>query len=319
MYYIERNPISDATFLAGGIAEPSGLETEWVSGQNFAVGDERTRTVKHRVYRCATAITGGTVAPELDSTRWQDMRPTDRYLPLGPQIRTDGKLVYQNYPLVRTSGDIVYVMAQRYANAVAMFGLKGAGWKIEIAPAPGEAVVHTRTGVLMAPATGYWNYAYGQRLVKDRVLVTDLPIYPNAEITITIMGTGTQTRAISQLEVGKLRFIPGVELQGTGTGFGVNRIPKAFTNTKVEENGGTAVLIYGTSYDMRGTVELRGNQEDGALIQLRNLIGKGAAYTPTLCEGFEQSLVFGVLKSADVVRQSFDTTIADIQIDGLPT
>lgn len=320
MYYIERNPITDATFLDGSVAEPATGETVWAVGTH-AVGAEVIRPALHRVFRCAAARTGtDTAPPEVDRESWQDMRPTKRYLPFGPITRADGKLVYQNLPLQSTTEDIQFNLAMRYANAVAIFGMKGAVYRAQVYDKPGEegVFITERTGRIKAAARGYWDYAYGQRLMRDRVLITGLPIYPNAEIRISIEGTGGQLRAVSQIVVGKLRYIPGVDFGGVA--YGLNRSPKAFTSTQVDEpTGTTSVLIYGTSYDMSGTVKLSGKREDAALVQLRSLIGRGAAFAPTLIPGYQQSVVFGVLKSADVTRDSFDLSLADFRIEGLPT
>lgn len=319
MYYIERNPIADATFLAGSIAEPSPTETIWVTGSAITKGQERIRPALHRVFKAAADIASSTVPPEDAPTVWQDMRPTDRYRPLGPMERADKKLVYQNQPLESTSADLEYRFAMRYANAIALFGLKGAAWRVKVydKAGAGQVLITERTGNIKAPARGYWDYAYGQRLVQDRVLINDLPIYPNAEIRITIEGGAGQTRAIGQMEVGKLRYIPGVDFGGVE--YGINRSPKAFTASKVEDNGTTSVLIYGTSYDMSGTIKLSGTREDAALIQLRALTGRGAAFAPTLTTGYTQSLVFGVLKSSDASRESFNFSSVDFRIEGLPT
>jgi hypothetical protein len=317
MYYIERNTISDAMFLAGGVAEPSASETAWVVG-TYSVGTEVVRPALHRVFKCAAARTGAnTSPPEVDAASWADMRPTNRYLPFGPQVRADGKLVYQNYPLQTTTGDIEYRLAQRYANAVAIFGLRGANWRVRVYDQPGGTLVAERTGRIKAGAKGYWDYAFGQRLVRDRVMVTGLPIYPNAEVVVSIEASPGELRAVSQIEVGKLRCIPGVDFGGVE--YGLNRSPKAFTARKTEDNGSTSVLIYGTSYDMTGTVVLSGLREDAALSQLRALVGRGAVFAPTLIDGYQQSVIFGILKSSDVVRDSFNFSSARFQIEGLPT
>lgn len=317
MYYIERNAITDAMFLAGSVGEPATGETAWVAGTH-AIGAEVIRPSLHRVYRCAVArAPTDTLPPELDTTSWADMRPTARYLPFGPQVRTDGKLVYQNYPLKSTAANIEYRLAQRYANAVAIFGAKGAMWRVQVYDAPGGALVKEYSGRIKSAARSYWDYAYGQRTTTDRVLVTGMPIYPNAEVRISIEGSGSQLRAVSQIEVGKLRYIPGVDFGGVLAG--LNRAPRVFTTRKTEDNGSTSVLIYGTSYDMSGTIAISGAQEDSALIQLRGLLGKGVAYTPSLVPGFRQSLVFGVLKSSDVLRDSFLRSSVQFQIEGLPT
>lgn len=317
MYYIERNAVTDAMFLAGSVGEPATGETAWAAG-TWAVGAEAIRPTLHRVFRCTVARTGSNLnPPEVDTASWADMRPTNRYLPFGPSARADGKLVYQNRPLKSTVADIEYRLAQRYANAVAIFGLRGATWRVRVYSSPGGPLVFERSGRIKSAARGYWDYGYGQRLINDRVLVTGLPIYPNAEVRITIEAGEGQTRAVSQIEVGKLRFIPGVDLGGVE--YGVVRSPKAFTSRKTEEDGSTSVLIYGTAYGMSGTVALSGKQEDSALQQLRNLIGRGAAFAPDLAPDYSQSLVFGVLESADVSRDASKATSARFDISGLPT
>ena len=321
MYYIERNTITDAMFLTGSVAEPSASETEWVSGAAITKGDERIRSSLHRVFKAAADITAGSniVAPESAPTLWADMRPTDRYRVFGPIARADNKLVYQNQPLSMTSGNIEYRLAERYANAVALFGLKGATWRVKVYDKPvasGGVLQDERSGSIKQPARGFWDYGYGQRFQRDRILVTGLPIFPNAEIRISVEGSGSQVRALSQCEVGKLRFLPG---DWGGVLAGLRRMPKVFSVSKQEDNGSTSVLIYGNTYDMSGKVVLAGGQEDNALIQLRNLLGRGAAFAPTLAPTFAQSLVFGLLESADVERPGLNLSEASVQIRGLPT
>lgn len=323
MYYVERNTITTANFLAGSVAEPSASETVWVSGGTYAVGDERIRPDLHRVFKCAAirspaTTPPSTTPPESDPTGWVDMRPTDRWLPFGPLPRADGKLVYQSLGLESTSADIEYRLQMRYANAIALFGLRGAAWSVDVYAAVGDTTpVQQRSGSIKAPAAGYYDYAYGQRRIRDRVLITDLPMYPSAEVRVKVTGGSGQLRRLSQCEVGKLRFLPGVDFGGTE--YGLERTPKVYTTRKDEANGSASILIYGTSYDMSGTVSLSGNQEDSALSQLRGLIGRGVAYAPTLSPGYEQSLVFGVLKSAPTSRMSFGHSQTRFDIEGLPT
>lgn len=323
MYYVERIPITTASFLAGSVAEPSASETEWVSGGTYAVGDERIRASLHRVFKAAairspSTTPPSTTPPEDDPTGWQDMRPTQRWLPFGPFVRTDGKRVYQSLGLESTTADIEYRLQMRYATAIALFGLRGQQWQVDVYAAVGATTpVAQYSGNITASSTGYWDYGMGQRRIKDRVLIKDLPLYPAAEIRIRITGSSGQLRRVSQIEVGVLRFIPGAHWGGTE--YGLEREPKVYTAEKTEADGSTSVLIYGTSYDMSGTVAMDGAAEDSALTQLRNLLGKGVAYTPALVPGYEQSLVFGTLTSAPTSRHSQGHTGTRFVIKGLPT
>ena len=84
MYYIDRVTLTDASFLAGCVAEPVAGETVWAVGAH-AVGDEVIRPGLHRVFKCAVARTvSDTLPPEQDATSWKDMRSTKRWTPLGP-------------------------------------------------------------------------------------------------------------------------------------------------------------------------------------------------------------------------------------------
>lgn len=318
MYYVERVPIEDATFLSGSVAEPASGETAWAAG-TYAVGAEVIRPALHRVFKCAVARTAtNTDPPEVDVTSWKDMRSTQRWLPFGPIKRADGKLVHQNYALSSTTGDIEYRLKLRYANAVALFGLRGATWTVEVYATVGAATpVKTFTGTIKAPATGYYDYGYGLRRMRDRVLVTGLPIYPAAEVRIKISGSAGQERRVSQIEPGKLRFIPGASWGGVLSG--LRRSPRAYSFRKEETDGTSTTLLYGSTYDMSGQIKFDGANEDAALIQLRNLLGKGVAYAPTLAPGFEQSLVFGTLETADTDRDSSRISGISFQIRGLPT
>lgn len=321
MYYIERIALTDASFLTGSIPEPATGETVWATNTAYAKGGEVIRPGLHRVFKAAAEITASpsNKPPEEEPTKWADMRPTRRYLPFGPSIRADGKRVYQSVALTSTTENLEYRLAMRYANAIALFGLRGAVWRVKVYDKPvalGGVLIAERSGRIRSAATGYWNYGFGQRFERDRVLVTGLPIYANAEVRISVEGSGTQTRALSQCEVGKLRFLPG---DWGGVLAGLRRTPRVISESKQETDGTTAVLIYGNTYDMRGTVVLKGAREDQLLTQLRGLLLKGVAFSPTLAAGFQQSLVFGLLKSADVERPDVKRSEVQIEIEGLPT
>ncbi len=318
MYYIDKITLTDASFLAGSVAEPAAGETVWAVGAH-AVGDEVIRPGLHRVFKCAVARTvSDTLPPEQDATSWKDMRATKRWTPLGPLVRADGKLVYESHALESASGDIEYHLKLRYCNAVALYGLRGAEWSVEVyandtAPTP----VKTFTGTIKAPAMGYYDYAYGQRRYRDRKLITGLPIYPAAKVVIKIKGSGSQMRRVTQIDVGRLRFIPGMSWGGVVPG--LTRTPRAYTYRTEEKDGSSTTLIYGTTYDMAGQIKLNGDSEDNALVQLRNLLGKGVSFAPTLAPGFEQSLVFGTLEEAPTTRESKPISSISFQIRGLPT
>jgi hypothetical protein len=321
MYLIERPTITDATLLAGSVPEPSATETEWVSGGTYAVGDERIRASLHRVYKCAVARSPGstppsTTAPEDDPAGWQEMRPTDRWVPFGPYTNAAGQTVYRGLALESTSADLTYRLALRYCNAVALFGLRGARVRVQVYSTVGGALVWETTATLKQPAASYWDYAYGQKVARDRLLISGLPIYPAAEVVITIEGSGSQLRRVTQIEVGKLRNIPGATFGGTE--YGVTNTVRVRLYRQQDEDGTEAVLLYGTAQDMQGSVVLTGEREGAVLALLRSVVGKGVACVPTLAPGYDQRLTFGVIDAAPVKRTHHNLAQVDLTVRGLP-
>lgn len=316
MYIIERPTITDATILDGSLAEPSPRETEWVSGGTYAAGDERTRSTTHRVYRCAVPRTGSTTPPEQDRTGWVEMRPTDRYVPMGAYVNAAGQTIYRGLAVESTTDDLVWRLQLRYCNALALFGLRGARVRVRVNSSAGGPLVLERVFVLKRPATGYWDYGYGERVTRDRLLIADLPIYPAAEVVITVEGSGEQTRRITQLAFGKLRFLPGVRWGGVE--YGVTNTVRVRMFRQQDEDGTEAVLIYGTSQDLQGVVHIDTERENAVLVWLRRLVGQGLAVLPTLLPDAEQRLTYGVIDVAPLKRDGPRNASIDISVRGLP-
>ncbi|MBO1925790.1 hypothetical protein J4711_14010 [Staphylococcus epidermidis] len=112
------------------------------------------------------------------------------------------------------------------------------------------------------------------------VLIAKLPIFPAAEMVIRFQPARGQTRAVSQIEVGKLRF-PGV--QWGGTEYGLRRSPRAYSYRK-EEPDGSSTLLYGSTYDMSGRVVIIPGRGSGADPTAR-IAGQGYGLAPTLGKG----------------------------------
>lgn len=317
MYYIDRIAPANATWQAGTIAEPSPRETAWASSVGYTVGQEVARTTTNRVYRCAVAHTSAaSPLPENDPARWKEMRPTDRWLPYGPWVNASGQTIYSGLAVESTAENLVWRMALRFANAVALFGLAGAALRAQVYDTPGGTLAEERTISLKRPAGGYWDLIYGQRSYRDRVLLTSLPMYPNGELVLTIEGSGSQLRRVTQIEAGKLRQVHGASFGGTE--YGISNTPRARLFREQDTDGTERVLMYGVSQDMEATVVMRGERENTALATLRGLAGRGVALLPSLGLGYEQRLTFGVIDSAPVTRTSYGITQVRFSVRGLP-
>lgn len=317
MYYIERIAPTDATWQAGTIAEPSPRETAWASGVAYTVGQEAIRATTHRVYRCTVGHTSAaSPLPEDDPNHWKEMRPTDRWIPFGPWVNASGQTIYSGLSVESTTANLVWRMALRYANAVALFGLRGATLRAQVYDTPGGTLQEERLISLKRSAAGYWDLIFGQRSYRDRLLLRDLPMHPNGELVLSIEGGSGQLRRVTQIEAGKLRQVHGASFGGTE--YGVSSTPRARMFREQDADGTEKVLLYGISQDLDATVALTGDRENTALTALRGLAGRGVALLPTVAADHEARLTFGVIDAAPVTRTHHNITQARFSVRGLP-
>jgi hypothetical protein len=304
MYYIDAITTTDAQLLTGTtLAEDP--TTEWASG-TFAVNDERHVVATHRVYKCA--ITGSsTVSPELDPDRWVDMRPTNLWAPFD---------IYTNTPATDTA-DFTYVLASRFCDTLMLRGLQGKQFTVSIKDAPGGTTIYPATTFLLKrPATGYWDYAFGQRKKKTNFNITALPIRSNAEVTITFSASASETRAVGLINRGKLKALHGTGRTFGGTETGATAKPKTYTYRRTNDDGSVTTVVRGSSKDLSLNVVMEVAQADNAVEELESLLGTPVGVIASLKNGYGGLSGFGFITTGPVAYKSPVAT-CQIEVEGI--
>lgn len=287
MYYIDPIDTSAAQILAGtSVTEPAAAgETAWVSGGTYVIGDLRIRSTTHRVYKSLQAHTGRTALPEADPTYWQDVTPTQLWAPFD---------FYASTAASSTTADITYVISGRYVTSIWVDGLAGTAVSVSAKDATGGTVVFTASQNLKKPALGYWDYAYGKRTFVTAALFTGLPIYPAAEITVTVSAGSGSTRKLGSLVRGK-----ALALQGAGWGgteWGPKAIPKTFTYRKVADDGTFTLQLRGSAVDLDCNAMIDVAYADDAVASLVSLQGRPIVWLASLLPGFDGLRTRGIAK-----------------------
>lgn len=277
----------------------------WTSG-TYAVGDERHVVSTHRVYRCAVAGSR-TISPELDPTNWKDMRPTNRMAPFDYYVSTDAE---------STAVDIVYPITARFVDSIALYGLEGGGYEIIVKDTAGGAVIDTRSGPLNVRGAGWYNYFFDRARVIDRLLITNLPIRPAAEITIKINGAAGSRRAVGMIAMGRLKNVSGDSSFG-GTQRGATTEP--FTNSyiKAQDDGTLSIVRRNSGTNLRGTVILARENADQAVRFLKSLLDVPVAVMATDAAGFDGLNTFGLISSSPVRYEGATLAYIDYSIKGI--
>lgn len=290
-------PITPAMIKSGTtIAEPATGETAWASGGTYALGDFRLSLTAHRIYKCAQAHSGRTAYPENDTAYWTDFAPSQRAAPFDYYTSTKSSL----------AGNQTWVIQPGFFNAIGLYGFEGNTVQITVKDAPGGTVIFSKTLSMLAPPSGWYQYLFGPRRTLKKLLVTDIPPRPNAELSITLTGNPT---AIGSILVGDYRSLIG-DAEWGGTEAGATAEPVTFSYIKQDPDYGTVKIVRRPSATgMRASVVLPRSQADAAIETIQALQDQVVAWVASDQPGFDGLHVVG-LGSASVAYRNQIATIS---------
>jgi hypothetical protein len=181
MKLIRPTTIGDSQFISSTVAEPAATETAWVSGTTYAIGDLRIRTQTHRVYKRKTAG-AGTTAPESDPTNWEDVGPTLRWAMFDQEVNTQ----------TTGSSPLTVTIAPGIVNSLALIELVGTSVTVTVTDGSGGPTVYSATISLEQSSVSDWyQYFYEPFSQRSSLVLTNLPPYGSARVTVSITGGGT--------------------------------------------------------------------------------------------------------------------------------
>ena len=295
--------ITDAMILAGTtIAEPDASETAWVSAGAYSLGQERIRSTTHKVYECVQASTGRTALPEVDSAYWLEKRPTKRWAP------------FDSYTSTAASGtaSMTYVLQPGYFNALGMYGLVGTSATITVKDAPGGATIYSNTVSLLENPLGWWEFLFLPVRQIGKIILTNIPIRPTAELTITLTGASV---AIGMINVGDYKSLIGDGDWG-GTQYGASAEPVSYSYIKTNADGTTTIVRRNAATSMRASIILPRDQADYALACVQDVLDVPVSWVATDANGFTGLNVFG-LGSGSLSYDSYNIATLDLSVKGM--
>lgn len=280
--------ITDAILTSSSLAEDS--TSAWVAG-TYAVGDFRHVVATHRVYKCAVAGSS-TISPELDPTRWNDDRPTNKWAPFDSYVTTPAQGV--------TS--ISYTLLPGFANALSLYGLVGGSLSVIVKDGPGGNILLSKTIELYEQALGLYELLFTNLQQLDRVVLKDLPMSPNAEITITINAASGADVAIGMINVGDLTPVIGAAAWG-GTEYGATAEPKTYSYIKFNSDGTSSIKRRGSATDIKASVAMPEESAEYAVSVVQKVLDKPVSSIATTEDGYSYLNVFGLVSASLTVNR----------------
>lgn len=297
------NPITitDAMLTSSTLAEDS--TSAWTSA-TYAVGDYRHVVATHRVYKCAVAGSS-TVSPELDPTRWVDTRPTNKWAPFDIYTST----------AAATVTTMTYVLTPGYFNAIALYGLVGTGYTLTVKDVSGGTAIYTSTGYLYGAPEGWYEYLFGGIKPMDKLVFTDIPIRPAAEITLTITAAASAPVGLGMMAIGDYVSLAGSGDWG-GTQYGASAEPVTYSYIKTNEDGTTTIVRRHSATNLRVTVSMPREYADAVLQSMQSVLDVPVAWIATSASGYAGLTTFGI-GSGSMKYDNFSVANFEISVRGL--
>lgn len=310
MNILDNITITDAMVGAGTtIAEPAAGETAWSNASvSYAVGDVVIRSTTHRKYRCAVAHTSAaSPLPENDATRWVDIGPTSRWAPFD---------IYTNTAATTTTS-LTYVLTPGYFNSVCLYGLTGASYTLTVKDTPGGSTIYSATGFLAEDPLGWYEYLFVTPTIKTKLLFTDIPIRPDAELTLTITAASGQPVGVGMILVGDYVSVFGETNQPAGVVHGATAEPVTYSYIRTDEFGNTTIVRRHSATNLRCRVVFPKDKADAALSRLQSVLDRPLAWIATEATGYTGLNTFGLASSTPVNYDSFNYASVDITVKGM--
>lgn len=294
-------PITISSFTTSlAVEDPT---TVWAS-YTAAVGDYRHVVATHRVYKCAVAGTSS-ISPELDPTRWVDVRPTNKWAPFD---------IYTSTAATATTS-ISYTLTPGYFNAVALYGLTGAQYSLTLKDATGGTVIWSESDYLLEPPTGWYDYLFGTPKPLTKLVFSELPIRPAAELTITITAASGQPVGIGMIVCGDMVSLAGNGEWG-GTQYGASAEPVTYSYIKTADDGTTTIVRRHAGTNLNVNIMMPRDQADSVLASVQRVLDTPVAWVATDVAGYAGLTTFGI-GSGKMSYDSFGIATLSISVKGL--
>ena len=194
--------ITDAKLVSSSIPETD--HPAWNAATAYAEGDRVILTSTHSIYqRLVAGTTAG--SPDVDPANWQRVGPTNRWAMFDRAVGS----------LSTATGSMTVTLAPGMVRGFALVDVNASTAVITMTS--GVETVYSRT-VDLRDGTNIidWeSYFFGDFLRRKTLILTDLPPYGEAHVTVTISGGGTVS--VGTVVVGSL-FDLGISTHGMSLG-----------------------------------------------------------------------------------------------------
>lgn len=291
--------------MAGtSIPEPdvANGEVAWVSGASYSINDERT--YNGSVWGCTATHSGRSTAPDIDSNYWYRVGPTNRMAPFDD---------YSNTKVVAT-GSMTYVVKPGFFNGVSVYGAEGSSYNIAVRDGSSGPVMRSWSGDLYSQAAGFYELLFSPLTKTDQISFDDVPLSPDAEVTITITAGPGGRVAIGTIKFGDWRQFIGDGVFG-GTQYGAESNRKSRTLREYNFDGTYKITRRATSRDVSCSIVISAEQAMSADAILGEIIDTAVPFEASGLPQYGYLNTLGFV-TGSIRADSSGTTSINLKVEG---
>lgn len=175
--------VKPVALTSANLISSTAVETYavWSAVTAYALNAFVTLSSTNRIYQCIQGPSTNN-SPDTSPLYWIDKGPTNKWAMFDSEISTQSTAAAALTVVVKTG----------YANSLALFGLEGSALTVTVRDGLAGPIVYTANRVLDGTVIADWyQYFFEPSVQLAEVVLTDLPPYSNAHVTVTITSGGT--------------------------------------------------------------------------------------------------------------------------------
>lgn len=288
--------ITDAMLISSTV--PEADHAEWSSGDTYALGDRVMTVATHKVFESLQATNLN--HPVTDLAWWVEVSPTNRWKCFDTS----------NSTRTAQANAIQYVIkpGQSVSSLALLNIFDTTSLRVQMTD-PVRGLVYSKTvyvgGVLSD--SSWYSFFIADKLSLSSAVITDLPNYPSATLTIDI--TGSTDMAFGVLMIGQAKAF------GEGISYGAKVGIQDYSRKETNDFGDTILVQRAYAKRASFNVRLTARQTD-----IFNDWLASVRAVPCLWIGssrYTSTMIFGIYQSFDTTIQYFDVSECSLEILGL--
>lgn len=240
-------------------------EVAWDADKSggYSVDEE----VSHNGWIWASTADANETEPGTDATKWARMRPSNRMAAFYPELNA----------VTRRTGEIKYVVRPWFFTGLGLWGLVGAHLNVKIYDEPDGEVIEEFDGDLWEQAQGLYELLFMPLATRTQHIMQNLPLYPDAEVHITVSAAGNAPVEIALITIGHWDTLIGDGTWG-GTEYEAEVDVKTYSYLKRNDDGTVTRLRRGAADNGRYPIIIPAEETNHAKYLLHKVQGRPVAF-----------------------------------------